>query len=143
MGKSNTEYNITMETQSKTTQQVTPPEKRNPTGKGGFGDNPQNRNPGGWKKDQSISYQYNFLIRLKVDEFREWLQQHPESQRTMAQELAYQAVLKARKEIKYLQEITDRVEGKSKMSTDITSNGETINKVLVEFINGKENPNTS
>lgn len=116
---------------------------RNPTGKGGFQDHPELRNPGGWKKDQSISYQYNFLIRLKVDEFREWLQQHPESQRTMAQELAYQAVLKARKEIKYLQEITDRVEGKSKMSTDITSNGETINKVLVEFINGKENPNTS
>lgn len=116
-----------MTTQSKTTQQeTTPPEKRNPTGKGGFADNPQNRNPGGWKKDQSISYQYNFLIRLKVDEFREWLQQHPESDRTMAQELAYQAVLKARKELNYLREITDRIEGKPNQQTDITSGGKPI-----------------
>lgn len=115
-----------MDTPNKTTQQVTPPEKRNPEGKGGFGDNPQNRNPGGWKKEQSISYQYNFLIRLKVDEFREWLQRHTESERTMAQELAYQAVLKARKELNYLKEITDRIEGKPNQPTDITSGGKPI-----------------
>ena len=42
-------YNIDM-----TTQQATDM-NRNPEGKGGFGDNPQNRNPGGWKKEESIS----------------------------------------------------------------------------------------
>lgn len=118
-----------MNTQNTTTQQV--PTAPNPTGKGGFGDNPQNRNPGGWKKDQSISYQYNFLIRLKVDEFREWLQEHPENERTMAQELAYQAVLKARKELNYLREITDRIEGKPSQSTDITSGGKPIENPLI------------
>lgn len=113
------------------TKSTTQQEGNNPKGIGGFGDNPQNRNPGGWKKDQSISYQYNLLIRLKVNEFREWLQLHPENERTMAQELAYQAVLKARKELNYLKEITDRVEGKPAQSTDITSGGKPIENPLI------------
>lgn len=96
----------------------------NPTGKGGFQDHPELRSNGGWKKEDSISYQYNFLIRLKVDEFRDWLQKHPEKERTMAQELAYQAVLKARKELKYLVEITDRVEGKAPQTMDVNTSGE-------------------
>lgn len=118
----------------KTTQQDN--YNRNPTGKGGFQDHPELRNPGGWKKDQSISYQYNFLIRLKVDEFRDWLQKHPEKERTMAQELAYQAVLKARKELKYLVEITDRVEGKAPQTMDVTSGGEPLQlpDILVQKI---------
>lgn len=28
----------------------------NPTGKGGFGDNPQNRNPGGWSKSDTLRF---------------------------------------------------------------------------------------
>ena len=109
--------------------------RNNPEGKGGFGDNPHHRNPGGWKKDQSISYQYNFLIRLNVDEFGKWLKDHPEKERTMAQELAYQAVLKARKELKYLVEITDRVEGKAPQTMDVNTSGElTINMQWNEVI---------
>ena len=41
----------------------------NPTGKGGFGDNPQNKANGRWSKDTSISYWYNHLIRLDIQEF--------------------------------------------------------------------------
>ena len=96
-----------------TTQQV----KRvpNPTGKGGFGDNPQNRNAGGRITNaESISYWYTFFLNIDVEDFKEWLLKNPEKERTMACELAYNAVVRARKDLKYLTEVTDRTEGKAK-----------------------------
>lgn len=84
----------------------------NPTGKGGFADNPQNRANGRWNKETSISYQYNYLIRLTGDELNQWLKDNPENTRTKAQQIAYKAVLKAESDIFYLKEITDRTEGK-------------------------------
>jgi hypothetical protein len=112
MGTSNSE-NIT-------TNQVIP----NPTGKGGFGDNPGNRSDGRWHSKDSISYKYNKLIRMKVDGFKEWLKEHPESERTVAEEIAYNAVIKARTDLKYLVEITDRTEGKAQQNIkgDFTNN---------------------
>lgn len=88
----------------------------NPEGKGGFGDNPEHRSPGGWKREDSITYQYNFLLRLSVSQFRDWLNEHPEEERTMAQEIAYKAVFSSRKDIQYLKEITDRTEGKAPLN---------------------------
>ena len=85
----------------------------NPKGIGGFGDNPQHRNDGRWKKEDSISYQYNKLIRLTQEEMNNWLEDNPESKRTVAQDLAFGAVIKAKRDFKYLTEITDRTEGKS------------------------------
>ena len=85
----------------------------NPTGIGGFGDNPQNRSSGEWKAEDSISYQYHYLLPMLVDEFKEWLTNNPEGNRTMAQEIAYNAVLKSRTDLKYLVEITNRTEGKA------------------------------
>ena len=81
---------------------------RNPNGKGGFSDNPQNRNPGGWKKEDSYSYQLNLMDRMTVKDFKNWLNDHPEDKRTMAQEKAYNAQLKSRKELMWLKEVTDR-----------------------------------
>lgn len=92
----------------------------NPSGKGGFGDNPQNKANGRWSKDTSISYWYNYLIRLPIEEFEAF------EQTTIAQQLAHKAVLEAKKELSYLKEITDRTEGKSFQQTDITSGGEKI-----------------
>lgn len=92
----------------------------NPTGKGGFGDNPQNRSDGRWSGETSIPYQYNKLIRMKVAEFKEWLKEHPEGDRTVAEELAYGAVIKARDDLKYLVEITDRTSGKSVQKSELT-----------------------
>ena len=40
----------------------------NPNGKGGFGDNPQNRASGRWKKEHSASYQYNRWNNTDSDE---------------------------------------------------------------------------
>lgn len=113
----------------------------NPTGKGGFQERPQDRSPGGWKKEDSISYQYNLLQRLTVNGFKQWLTDNPDDKRTMAQELAYQAVLKARKELNYLKEVTDRTEGKSPQAIDVTSGGETLNIALVRFVDSDESTN--
>lgn len=119
----------------KTTKQVNPP---NPTGKGGFGDNPQNRSDGGWKKEDSYSYQLRLMDRMTVKEFKEWLVDNPEDKRTMAQEKAYYAQVKARKDLQYLKEVTDRTEGKALQVIDQTINGELItgavdNKLAAEF----------
>ena len=46
----------------KTTDQVrTPP---NPTGKGGFAEHPENRNPGGWKKQDTPRYKIERMMEL-------------------------------------------------------------------------------
>jgi hypothetical protein len=116
-----------------TTQQATPPKdmNRNPEGKGGFADNPQNRNPGGWDKTQSISYQYNRLMRMNPAELEAFV---PE---TVAQEIAL-VRLQAARDIKFglpdTKEITDRVEGKAPQSIDVTTGGDKLNVALVEFV---------
>lgn len=93
----------------KTTEQ----EKRvpNPTGKGGFGDNPQNRNPGGWDKTQSISYWYNKLGRMSDEELAAFV---PSNQN---QKIALIRIQRAAQDDKdalpEVKEITDRTEGKA------------------------------
>jgi predicted component of type VI protein secretion system len=97
----------------------------NPTGKGGFADNPQNISGGMWSKDTSISYWYNKLIRLDLQEFEEF------EPKTMAQQLAHNAIIDSKKELNYLKEVTDRTEGKASQSTDITTNGKEINNIAI------------
>lgn len=107
---------------------------RNPTGKGGFGDNPQHRSDGRWQKEDSISYQYNMLIRLSVGEFNKWLEKYPEDKRTMAQDVAHKAVMEAREDLAYLKEITDRTEGKptQRLEAEIDTLSKASNKELDE-----------
>jgi predicted component of type VI protein secretion system len=99
----------------------------NPSGKGGFSDNPQNRSNGTWSKDTSISYWYNNLIRLDIEAFRAFEPQ------TMAQELAYAAVLEAKEELSYLKEVTDRTEGKASQSIDVTSDGNELKQTVIKW----------
>jgi len=105
---------------------IKPGIKLNPTGKGGFRDHPENRSDGGWKKEDSYSYQLNLMDRMTVTEFKNWLTEHPEDKRTMAQEKAYNAQLQSRKDLAWLKEVTDRTEGKAPQSIDMTSNGESL-----------------
>lgn len=117
-----------------TTEQVHPNKLNppNPNGKGGFGDNPDHRNPGGWKKENTISYQYNRFMNMTPDELIEW-SKTPNSERTVAMDLAYARVLAARKSLPDIKEITDRTEGKAPQFIGI--GGETeYKKALVEFI---------
>lgn len=103
-----------------TTQQVP-----NPTGKGGFGDNPQNISPGGWKKENTISYQYNRFLNMTPEQLRAY-GDVPESERTVAMDIAYQRVVASRKSLPDVKEITDRTEGKAPQSIDMTTNGKDI-----------------
>ena len=106
----------------------------NPTGKGGFGDNPQNRSNGRWSGEDSVPYQYNKLIRMTVAKFKEWLKEHSEDDRTVAEELAYNAVLKARTDLKYLVEVTDITSGRAVQT--MKHEGDLITGIKVEIVNG-------
>jgi hypothetical protein len=92
----------------------------NPTGKGGFKDNPQNISKGNWSKETSISYWYNYLIRLTLEEFEAFEIQY------VAQELAYNSIKESRQELPYLKEVTDRTDGKAQQSIDHTTKGDKI-----------------
>lgn len=101
----------------------------NPDGKGGFIDNPQNRNPGGWDKTQSISYQYNRLMRMEPDELDEFV---PE---TVAQKVAKQRITEMMEDnnetkggaLQVTKEVTDRVEGKAPQTVDISNPDGSLN----------------
>ena len=122
-----------------------PPQLRNPEGKGGFREHPENINPGGWKKEHSISYQYNLLMRMTVTEIKGWLKKNPEDTRTMAQQIAFEAILRARKDYKYLTEITDRTEGKARqiLALEDTREVEEIKDRLKEILYGKPEKSTT
>lgn len=107
----------------------------NPTGKGGFGDNPQNRNPGGWNKEESISYQYNKLMRLSPEDLQEF---KPE---TVAQAIALKRLTMAitNDGLGDTKEVTDRTEGRAAQSIDLTTLGDKINVALVEFVDSGSN----
>ena len=88
---------------------------RNPKGKGGFGDNPQNRSDGRWKKENSISYNYNLFLAMSEEEFAEFIP------KTKAQRIAYNRIKDAEESLNDTKEITDRIEGKAPQSIDMTS----------------------
>lgn len=124
-----------------TTQQVDEPDKNvpNPTGKGGFGDNPQNRNPGGWKPETTISYQYRRFLAMPIEELIAWEKTVDKKDRTAAMDIAYAQVIASRKSLPHVKEITDRTEGKApqyiEQRTDHTTNGESINAPTSDIVN--------
>lgn len=81
----------------------------NPTGKGGFADNPENRSDGRWSKEGSISYQYNKLMRMSPTELSGFT---PE---TIAEKIALKRIRIAMTSagLYDTKEITDRTEGKA------------------------------
>ncbi len=98
----------------------------NPTGKGGFKENPQNRSNGRWSKETSISYNLNKLIRMKVKDFENFLSQ----ERTMAEVIAWERVNKARESLSDAIFVTDRTEGKPKQAVELMGeNDEIIQRV--------------
>lgn len=105
----------------------------NPTGKGGFAEHPENRSNGTWNQEDSISFQYNKLMRMAPVELESF---KPE---TVAQQIAL-ARLKAARDQKFglpdSKEITDRTEGKAPQSIDVTTGGEKLKVALVEFVDG-------
>lgn len=102
-----------------TTNQVTPPQLRNPTGKGGFGDNPENRSDGRWSKENSFSYWYNYFKSMTVKEFKQYERTHGDDNMTVAESLALVRVTKSRSDLREFQEVADRSEGKAQQKIEI------------------------
>jgi len=103
----------------------------NPTGRGGFADNPENRASGRWRKEDSIPYWQNYFLTLEYSVFMKW--ESGNELKTVAQKIAHASVKEALKDLPYLKEVTDRTSGKAQQYTDITSGGEAIQVVIKEY----------
>lgn len=110
---------------------------RNPEGKGGFKEHPENRADGKWDSTMTFKWQYPFFCNMDIKKFQTWLTDNP--QHTVIQEIAWLAVAKSRKEHRYLLEVANRTEGMPRQSTDLTSNGQTLSGLIqVNEDNSKE-----
>jgi hypothetical protein len=128
-----------------TTEQVDKPhpngELPNPSGKGGFGDNPQNRNPGGWKKEMVFSYQYRRFMNMTTAELKEYSSK-PDTERTVVEDLAYSRVIAAKKSLPDVREITDRTEGKAPQFIGLGDES-AFKRLMVEFVGDDGNDGDS
>ncbi len=87
----------------------------NPTGKGGFGDNPQNRNPGSWSKADTPRFKLEQMMKLSEPELKAVADDidAPYFERKLAT-----AIKKA--DWKVIREMTDQVYGQPKQTIDTT-----------------------
>ena len=89
----------------------------NPTGKGGFGDHPEHRSPGGWDKNNSFSYWLNFFKSLTIPEFEVYKREH-EKDMTMSCLAAYARVGSMVKDLAEFNVVANRTEGMPKQSIE-------------------------
>lgn len=98
----------------KTTDQVrTPP---NPSGKGGFGDNPQNRNPGGWKKEDTPRFKLEQMMKLSGQELTAIVD---DSSRPLFEQKLAQAIVDGKWMV--IKEMIQEVYGKPKETVDLSN----------------------
>lgn len=113
---------------------------RNPTGKGGFGERPEDINRSGtWNPRMTFSFQYRRFMNMTVEEFKSWKDLTADKDKTMVEELAYVAVLKARSDIRDRQEITDRTEGKAPQTVVVDGGFFSKEKLKVEVVDEQRN----
>ena len=102
-----------------TTKQVTPPEKRNPEGKGGFGEHPENRSDGRWLKENSYSYWMNFFKTMNTEDFENY-EKNKAGKMTMAESAAYERVKRSRPNLREFEVVANRTEGMPKQQIETT-----------------------
>ena len=90
----------------------------NPTGKGGFQDRPQDR--GSWTKDTSPTRWIREYSKLTLSEVTE---KAKDPNLTMVQRIAIKHVLNAYKDPHVTTDYIDRLDGKSRQSTDVNVTG--------------------
>ncbi|UVN01684.1 MAG: hypothetical protein [Bacteriophage sp.] len=112
----------------------------NPTGKGGFGDHPENACRGRWRKEDSYTYNVNKYGRMTDIELQEVILQAKGGELTQFQRAALQTVLDMQKREgwKKLVDTVDRVDGKALQPVEQTVNGYVPPTINIEFVKGDE-----
>lgn len=110
----------------------------NPTGKGGFGDHPENACKGRWRKEDSYTYNVNKYGRMTDIELQEVILQAKGGELTQFQRAALQTVLDMQKREgwKKLVDTVDRVDGKALQPVEQTVNGYVPPTINIEFVKG-------
>lgn len=110
----------------------------NPTGKGGFGDHPENACRGRWRKEDSYTYNVNKYGRMTDIELQEVILQAKGGELTQFQRAALQTVLDMQKREgwKKLVDTVDRVDGKALQPVEQT--GYVPPTINIEFVKGDE-----
>lgn len=115
--------------------QFTKGNNANPHGRGGFRDNPQNRNSGGRPTNQeSITYWLRLFMNMTVKDFHLWKEQTPEDEVIVIADLAHTLISNARDSLKELKEVVDRTEGRASMAIDLTKQKQTIKPLIISYI---------
>lgn len=101
----------------------------NPTGKGGFGDNPQNRSSGAWKKADTPRFKLEQMMKLPEPELKKLAKDTnaPLFERKIA-------IALAKGDWKEIREMIHEVYGRPQESVDVTSSGEKVSSVSVNEI---------
>src|SRR5690606_6432997 len=107
-------YNI-LEMETRNQETKTPPHLRNPIGKGDFKDNPQNINKDGRKlrNVQRFSYWLQFFKNMTIKELTTYAQNRLEEDMYVAENIALNRVINARKHLDEYKDLADRTEGKA------------------------------
>jgi hypothetical protein len=85
----------------------------NPTGKGGFGDHPEHRSNGYWDSKNTFSFQLGRFKKMTIQQLEDWNKNTPKEVRTVAEDLAFIRIFKARENLKEFEVVADRTEGKA------------------------------
>lgn len=112
----------------------------NPTGKGGFGDHPENACKGRWRKEDSYTYNVNKFGRMTDIELQEIILKSKAGELTQFQQAALKTVLDMKKDEgwKKLVDTVDRVDGKALQPVEQTVNGYVPPTINIEFVKGDE-----
>lgn len=105
----------------------------NPTGKGGFTENPENINRDGRRKnEQRFGYWLQFFKDLTTKEFTDYSKNRKPEEMFVAEVIAYERVKNARKDLNEYKDLADRTEGKAIQNTNF-SGDISITKLLEEL----------
>jgi len=97
----------------------------NPSGKGGFGDNPSNINLSGhWKKEDTPRYKLEQMMKLSEEEL---LKVATDKSLPMFENKLAQAIIDGNWNI--IKEMTEQVYGRAAQAIDVTTKGESVNPV--------------
>lgn len=110
----------------------------NPTGQGGFKENPQNINPGGRpKNEQRFSYWLQFFKDMKFGELEKYRETKPFSEMYTAELAAYNRVMNAITNFEEYKDLADRTEGKAKQLIENTGGFFSTDTLKIEILNDK------